>query len=83
MKLKYLRYTLDYGLHYVGYPTMLHCYGDAKLVYDTKCSKSISGHIVTLGVIVVSCKSSKKICFTRSTKGSEFIALDKAREEAE
>ena len=38
---------------------------------------------VTLGGAAVSCKSSKQTCIARSTMESEFIALDKAGEEAE
>ena len=44
--LKYLRYTLDYGLHYSGYPAVLEGYSDANWISTTKDSKSTSGHLV-------------------------------------
>ncbi|PHT51255.1 Peroxidase 9 [Capsicum baccatum] len=45
--------------------------------------KSISGYIFTNGGGAVSWKSSKQTCIAHSTMESEFIALDKAGEEAE
>ena len=44
---------------------------------------STSVYVFTLGGATVSWKSSKQTCITRSTMESEFIALDKAGEEAE
>ena len=49
---------------------------------DTKNTKSTTGYVFTLGGVVISCKSSKQTCIARSTMELEFIALDKAREEA-
>ena len=43
----------------------------------------ISGYVFTLGGVAVSWKSFKQTCIARSTMESEFIALDKAGEEAE
>ena len=48
-----------------------------------KDTKSISGYVFTLSGATISWKSSKKTCIARSTMESEFIALDKAGEEAE
>ena len=48
-----------------------------------KDTKSTSGYVFTLGGATVSWKSSKQTCIARSTMEYEFIALDKAREEAE
>ena len=48
-----------------------------------KDTKSTSGYVFTLGGAAVSWKSSKQTCIARSTMELEFIALDKAREEAE
>ena len=42
----------------------------------------MSGYVFTLGGATVSLKSSKQTCIARSTMESEFIALDKAGEEA-
>ena len=81
--LRYLRYTKNYGLHYIRYPTVLEGYSDAKWIFDMKDTKSISGYVFTLSGAAVSWKSSKQMCIARSTMESEFIALDKAGEEAE
>ncbi|WKA06331.1 hypothetical protein VitviT2T_024234 [Vitis vinifera] len=80
--LRYLRYTLNYGLHYLSYPTVLERYSDANWISDTKDSKSTSGYLFTIGGAMISWKSSKQTCIARSTMESEFIALDKAGEEA-
>ena len=79
--LRYLRYTLNYGLHYLSYPTVLERYSDANWISDTKDSKSTSGYLFTIGGAMISWKSSKQTCIARSTMESEFIALDKAEEE--
>lgn len=81
--LGYIRYTLDYGLHYTRYPAVLEGYSDANWISDIKDSKSTSGYVFTLGGATVSWKSAKQTCISRSTMESEFIALDKATEEAE
>ena len=80
---RYLKYTQNYGLHYSKYPTVLEGYCDANWISDTKDLKSTSGYLFTLGGGAVSWKSSKQTCIARSTMESEFIALDKAGEEAE
>src|SRR5262249_6607115 len=52
-------------------------------ISDSTETKSTSGYVFTLGGAAVSWKSSKQTCIARSTMESEFIALDKAAEEAE
>ncbi|KAK6122523.1 hypothetical protein DH2020_043728 [Rehmannia glutinosa] len=81
--LRYLKYTMNYGILYTRYPAVLEGYCDANWISDTKYSKSTSGFIFTIGGGAVSWKSSKQTCIARSTMESEFIALDKAGEEAE
>ena len=54
-----------------------------KWILDTKDSKSTSGYLFTLGGGAVPWKIFKQKCIARSTMESEFIALDKAGEEAE
>ena len=81
--LRCLKYTQNYGLHYSKYPAILEGYCDVNWISDTKDSKSTSGYLFTLGGGMVSWKSSKQTYISRSTMGSEFIALDKAGEEAE
>ena len=65
------------------YLAVLEGYSDANWISDIKDSKSTSGYVFTLGSAAVSWKSSKQTCIARSTMESEFIALDKAAEEAE
>ena len=81
--LRYLRYTQNYGLHYTGYPTVLEGYSDANWISDMKDTKSTSGYVFILCGVTVSWKSSKQTCIAKSIMESEFIALDKAGEEAE
>jgi hypothetical protein len=81
--LKYLKHTINYGLHYTKYPPVLEGYSDANWISGSTESKSTSGYVFTLGGAAVSWKSSKQTCIARSTMESEFIALDKATEEAE
>ena len=81
--MRYLKYTLNYGMHYTRYPAVLEGYSDANWIFDTNNTKSTSRYVFTLGGAAVFWKSSKQTCITRSTMESEFIALDKAREEAE
>ena len=80
---KYLRFTLDYGLHYIRYPIVLEGYSDANLIYNVKDSKSQSGYVFTLGRATVSWESSKQMVIASSTMEYEFIALDKCGEETE
>ena len=81
--LRYLKYTMTYGLHYTKYPPVLEGYSDANWISDNTETKSTSGYVFTLGGAAISWKSSKQTCIARSTMESEFIALDKAAEEAE
>ena len=81
--LRYLRFTRNIGLNYTRYPAVLEGYCDANWISDTRDSKSTSGYVFTLGGAAVSWKSSKQTYIARSTMESEFIALDKAGEEAE
>ncbi|XP_073133688.1 secreted RxLR effector protein 161-like [Henckelia pumila] len=81
--LRYLRHTLEYGLHYTRYPAVFEGYSDANWISDTKDSKSTSGYVFSIGGGAVSWRSSKQTCIARSTMESEFIELKKATEEAE
>ncbi|XP_073121340.1 secreted RxLR effector protein 161-like [Henckelia pumila] len=81
--LRYLRHTLEYGLHYTRYPTVFEGYIDANWIFDTKDFKSTSGYVFSIDGGAVSWRSSKQTCIARSTMKSEFIALDKDAEEAD
>ncbi|GJS56165.1 retrovirus-related pol polyprotein from transposon TNT 1-94 [Tanacetum coccineum] len=56
---------------------------DANWISDIKDSRSISGYVFTLGGAAISWKSSKQTVIAKSMMESEFITLDKCREEAE
>ena len=75
--------TTNYSLHYGKYPVVLEGYSDANWIADSEESKSTSGYVFTLAGAAVSWKYTKQTCIARSTMESEFIALDKAGEEAE
>ena len=81
--LKYLKYTVEYGLHYMRYLPVLEGFSDANWITNSMETKSTSGYVFTLGGAALLWKSSKKMCIARSTMELEFIALDKTSEEAE
>ena len=81
--LGYLKWTQHYALHYNKYPAVIEGYSDANWITGSNNVKYTSGYVFILGGEVVSWKSSKQTCIGRSTMESEFIALDKAGEEAE
>ena len=47
--LKYLRKTIDYGIVYTGYPSVLEGYTDANWITDSEDHSSTSSWIFTLG----------------------------------
>nr|GEW23088.1 hypothetical protein [Tanacetum cinerariifolium] len=81
--LKYLRGTKDYGLSYVGYPSVLEGYSDASWINHVKNSSSTSGWVFLLGGGAISWASKKQTCITGSTMKSKFVALAAAGKEAE
>lgn len=62
---------------------MIEGSSDANSIIGQNELKSKSGYVFTLGGGAVSWKSSKQTCISRYTIKYEFIALDKAGEEAE
>jgi len=52
--LKYLRYVLDYELHYTGYLKLLERYSDVNLISNTKDSRFIGGYVFTLSRAAIS-----------------------------
>ena len=81
--LGYLDDTQNYALHYNRYPVVLEGYSDANWIIGSTETKSTNGYIFTIGGGAISLKSFKQTCIACSTMESEFIALDKAGEEAE
>ena len=81
--LGYLKHTQNYALHYNKYPSVIEGYSDANWITGSSEVKSTSGYVLTIGGGAVSWKSSKQTCIACSILESEYIALDKAGEEAE
>jgi hypothetical protein len=81
--LRYLRYSVNWALHYTRYPAVLEGYCDANWISNQKDTLATSGYVFMMGGAAVSWKSSKQTCIARSTMEAEFIALDLAAGEAE
>ncbi|XP_074288303.1 secreted RxLR effector protein 161-like [Silene latifolia] len=81
--LRYLKQTMDYGLNYVGFPSVLEGYSDASWITNMEDHSSTSGWVFLLGGGAISWASKKQNCITSSTMESEFIALAAAGKEAE
>ena len=70
-------------MHYKNYPVVIEGYSDANWITGSTESKSTSRYVFMVGGGAVFWKSSMQTCIVRSTMEAEFIALDKAGEEAE
>ena len=81
--MRYLVGTMNYGIHYTGYPKVLEGYSDSNWISDADELKATSGYVFTLGGGAVSWKSCKQTILTRSTMEAELTALDTATVEAE
>ncbi|PWA89720.1 zinc finger, CCHC-type [Artemisia annua] len=79
---KYLKGTVNYGLSYSAYPSVLEGYSDASWI-SNKDHSSTSGWVFLLGGGAISWASKKQSCITDSTMESEFVALAAAGKEAE
>ncbi|GJY27508.1 zinc finger, CCHC-type containing protein [Tanacetum coccineum] len=75
--------TLNYGLSYVGYPSMLYGYSNARWINHVEDSSSTSGSVFLLRGGAILMASKKQTCITSSTMESEFVALATASKEAE
>ncbi|CAM8926395.1 unnamed protein product [Rhodiola kirilowii] len=80
--LKYLKGTMNYGLIYAGYPSVLEGYIDASRITNLEDHSSTSGWVFLLGGGDISWASKKQTCITSSTMESEFIAFAAAGKEA-
>ena len=47
--MRYLKGTMDYGIHYTGYPRVLDGYSDSNWIFDVDEIKATSGYVFTLG----------------------------------
>nr|KAJ0186750.1 hypothetical protein LSAT_V11C900460560 [Lactuca sativa] len=80
---KYLKGTINYGLAYSGYPSVLEGYSDASWIDNLEDHSSTSGWVFLLGGGAISWASKKQTCITNSTMESEFVALSVAGKEVE
>ena len=58
--LKYLKGTMNYGISYYGYPTVLERYSDTSWISEREDHSSTSGWVFTLGGRAVSWRSKKR-----------------------
>nr|GEW10857.1 hypothetical protein [Tanacetum cinerariifolium] len=72
---KYLKCTMNYGLLYVGYPSVLEAYSAASWINHVEDSSSMSRWVFLLGGGAISWAFKKQTCITGSTIESEFVAL--------
>jgi hypothetical protein len=80
--MRYLKRTMNLGLHYQRFPAVLEGYSDADWNTLSDDSKATSGYIFSIAGGVVSWKSKKQTILAQSTMESEMIALATASEEA-
>ena len=73
--LKYLRGTINYGLCFSGFPSVLEGFSDANWISNSDDMKSTRGYVFIIGGSAFSWKSAKQTCITRSTMEARFIAL--------
>jgi hypothetical protein len=79
----YLVGTMEYGIHYSGFPAVLEGYSDANWISDLDELYATSGYVFTLSGAAVSWRSCKQTILTRSTMEAELTALDTATVEAD
>jgi hypothetical protein len=72
----YLASTMDYRIHYSGYPMVLEGYNDDNWISDVDELYNTSGYVFILGGAAVSWRSCKQIILMRSTMDAELVALD-------
>ncbi|XP_058760362.1 secreted RxLR effector protein 161-like [Vicia villosa] len=80
--MRYLKMTLDLGLHYKKFPDVLEGHSDADWNTLSDDSKATSGYIFSIAGGAVSWKSKKQTMLAQSTTESEMIELAIASEEA-
>ena len=80
---KYLRNTINYGLCYSGFSSVLERFSDTNWISNSNEMKSTSGYVFILGGSAISWKSAKQTCITRSTMEAKFITLEKTSSEVE
>ena len=79
---KYLKDTINYGIHYFGFLAVVEGFSDVNWIYDSDETKSTSGYVFTLGGVAFSWKSTKQSIISCSAMETEFITLDTTSIEA-
>ena len=74
--LRHLRGTVDYGIKYSGFPSVLEGYNDANWISNSNKTKSSTYYVLTLGGHTVAWRSARKTFIAGSTMESEFVAPD-------
>jgi hypothetical protein len=74
----YLAGTMDYRIHYSGYPTVLEGYSDANWISGVDELYAMSGYVFTLSSSAISLRSYKQTVLMRSTMEAELTTLDTA-----
>jgi hypothetical protein len=81
--LRYLKGTMNLGIHYTRYPIVLEGYCDANWISNADEIYATSGYVFSLGGGVVSWKSCKHTILTRLTMEAKLTTLDTDSVEAE
>ncbi|CAM8917015.1 unnamed protein product [Rhodiola kirilowii] len=81
--LKYLKGTMNHGLTYASFPSVLEGYTDASWITNLEDHSSTSGWVFLLGGGTISWALKKQTCIISSTMESEFIALTAVGKEVE
>nr|GEX47499.1 zinc finger, CCHC-type [Tanacetum cinerariifolium] len=79
---RYLKKTMNYGLFYVGFPSVFEGYSDASWITNSEDHTSTTGWVFLVDGGVISWASKKQTCITDSMMESKFVALDAAGKEA-
>ncbi|XP_074305573.1 secreted RxLR effector protein 161-like [Silene latifolia] len=64
---RYLKGTMNYAIHYCGFPGVVEGYSDASWIADIDETKATSGYVFLLGGGAVSWRSAKQTIISRST----------------
>jgi hypothetical protein len=72
----YLVGTMNYKIHYSGYPVVLERYSDANWISDMDELYAISGYVFTLASAAFSWRSCKQTILTMSTMEAKLATLD-------
>ena len=81
--LKYLKSSINYGLHYSSYPSVLEVFANASWITNSEDHSSTREWIFTPGGGAVSWGLKKQTCIANPTMAAEFFALALACKEAE